>query len=315
MPDTPLLVVSCDRYADLWQPFFQLFHLRWPSCPFPVFLGTNHKSYADPNVTTIAIGDDESWASGLRRMLEELQTDYVIMFLEDFLLTGPVDGSRIKRMVALARDEELGCLRLVSELPLADPPTRALAARDDVGEITKGTLNRVTAQVAIWRVETLMKLLIPGATAWEFEMVGSLLSERLPDPFWGVWEGAVRYEQVVEKGKWKPEGLRICADAGVDIDLGARDVFSHEELARHYDLSMRGTGEGEARRRASLAFRCGYRREGLRWIAKALRIHPASVRFWATAAMGVVGPAPLRWLEHVYLDWRVAAIRRRVRLR
>jgi len=41
-----VLVVSCDKYADLWPPFFQLFLRFWPECPFSVYLISNQKGPA-----------------------------------------------------------------------------------------------------------------------------------------------------------------------------------------------------------------------------------------------------------------------------
>jgi hypothetical protein len=29
-------VVSCDKYSDLWQPFFALFDRFWPDCPLDI---------------------------------------------------------------------------------------------------------------------------------------------------------------------------------------------------------------------------------------------------------------------------------------
>lgn len=313
MNHTPVLVVSCDRYADLWDPCFRILRLRWPDCPFPIYLGANHKSYGGGGVTTITIGDDESWASGVREMVGKLGTSYFIMLLEDFFLTQTVDTALIQEMVDVARGEQLGCLRLVGELPLAYPPTRPLAGRQALGEIAKRTAYRVTAQAAIWRVDTLMELLVPGANAWEFEELGTALSNRLPELFWGVWRDAIHYEQVVEKGKWKAAGLRICAEAGVAIDRTARGVYSAEALAAHYDRSKDGVEEGEMRRAALNAFSRGRRIEGLRWTARAAGRHPASLRLWASAASGLAGPAAISWLESTHLDRRIAEIRRRVR--
>lgn len=310
---TPVLVVSCDRYADLWDPLFRILRLRWPDCPFPIYLGANHKSYEGGDVTTITIGDDESWASGVREMIGRLDTSYVIMLLEDFFLTQTVDTALIQELVDVARREQLGCLRLVGELPLAYPPTRPIAGRETLGEIPKRTAYRVTAQAAIWRVDTLMKLLVPGANAWEFEELGTALSNRLSESFWGVWRNAIHYEQVVEKGMWKPVGLRICAEAGVAIDQAARGVYSAEALAAHYDRSKDGAEDGEMRRAALNAFSRGHRIDGLRWTVRSTGLRPASLRLWASAAWGLAGPAAISWLESTHLDRRVAEIRRRVR--
>ena len=50
-----VLVISCDRYADLWRPFFELFWRHWPDCQGPVYLGSNFTDYSDPRVQTIKV--------------------------------------------------------------------------------------------------------------------------------------------------------------------------------------------------------------------------------------------------------------------
>ncbi len=307
-----VLVVSCDRYRDLWRPFFTIFRKRWPDCPYPVFLGTNRLEYTDHGVTTIAIGEDSSWAGGVRSMLERIESDWVLFMLEDFLLTAAVDTERVQRYARMAREENVGCLRLVSEPPLAFLPSHPVPGHPEVGELAKWELNRVTAQVAIWRRETLMQLLIPGATAWEFETVGTALSNRLPDRFWGVWEEPIHYIQAVEKGKWTPAGLRVCHDLGVAIDRDARGTFSQDELIEHYERAT-GGAESELARIAALAsFRAGNRAGGLRWMARSLRRNPRSLRLWASAVSGMAGARALSWIESNHLDWKIKRIRRRV---
>lgn len=43
--DVAVVVASCDAYADLWEPFFRLFRRYWPDCPYPVYLGSNFRTY------------------------------------------------------------------------------------------------------------------------------------------------------------------------------------------------------------------------------------------------------------------------------
>lgn len=82
--DISVLVVSCDKYSDLWGPFFTLFWRYWtvPSCK--VYLGSNYLIYNDPRVETIAIGEDKNWSHGLIEIVSKIDTPYIILMLEDF---------------------------------------------------------------------------------------------------------------------------------------------------------------------------------------------------------------------------------------
>src|SRR3989338_3266453 len=78
--DTSVLVVSCDKYQDIWKPFFTLFFRYWHDCPYPIYLGSNQRIYADQRVKTIAVGDDKDWSSGFRKMLEQIPQPYDFAF-------------------------------------------------------------------------------------------------------------------------------------------------------------------------------------------------------------------------------------------
>ena len=36
--DSAILILSCDKFSDLWKPFFDLFWKYWPDCPYNVYL-------------------------------------------------------------------------------------------------------------------------------------------------------------------------------------------------------------------------------------------------------------------------------------
>lgn len=225
MPDAAILVVSCDAYSDLWDPYFRLFRRYWPDCPFPVFLGSNFESYQSDTVTTICVGEDVSWADNLRKMLDHIGASRIILFLEDFFLVSQIDTLKVKSLVQLASEEGLGCLRLFPH----PPPSRRVRHRRELGHIRPGDDYRVSTQVAIWDVETLRRLAWPGFSAWDFEIIGSIASNEMHAKFWGVYEPVIDYRNGVWRGRWLPEGLEACRAAGIEIDVEARGMFSPEE--------------------------------------------------------------------------------------
>jgi len=217
-----VLVTSCDKYRDLWEPFFTLFFKYWGDCPYPVYLGTNHLKYDNERVKTIAVGDDTDWSSGFRGMLEEIPHPYVIVLIEDYLLTQPVDTARIDRLVSYMEDKGAGCLRLYPcpgpDLPCPDNP--------EVGEISKGADYRLSLQAAIWNRQTLLELLREGESAWELEINGTERTNDLDVPFLCViGDSPIPYFCTgVVKGKWVKEAVKLCETEGIEVDLTARSV-------------------------------------------------------------------------------------------
>src|SRR6185369_3887254 len=96
------------------------------------------------------------------------------------------------------------------------------------------------------------------------ELLGNKLRDYMPDEFWGLNEPVIVYDQVVEKGRWRPEGLEICRAAGLTPDLDARGVFTEDELQNHYDAAMPGSQRAHVVRNVLRHFREGSRLEGIR---------------------------------------------------
>lgn len=302
--DVPLLVVSCDAYSDLWRPFFALFHQRWPDCPFRVYLGTNEKSFDDPHVTVLHCGPDRPWSVNLRRMLDQLGGEYVILLLEDFFLLRPVESDRLLRLVQLGLDHHVGCLRLYSILP----PPHPLHHEPGLGGFEPGDPYRVTLQAALWRMQTLRRLLAPGLSPWQFELLGSQLSETFDEPFWGVYEPPIVYEHVIEKGRWKPAGLALCREAGIEIDHAARPAFTEEEWRRHNHIHRLRTRLATLRGETVRAFLAGQRKTGLSLTVNYLCRRPFSLRVWALGLAGLFGPRVFALLRRLAVRVRIAGI-------
>src|SRR5258708_6971033 len=312
----PLLVVSCDKYADVWPYFFGLFRLRWPDCPFPILLGSNQLSPELPGVTSVPVGPDSSWSTGVRKMLDRVTelhpgADYLLVFLEDFMLTAPADTRRILELVQTARRNKIGCLRLAAGLPLALPPTHELSELPGVGVVAPGEPYRVTLQVAVWRIETLRQLLPPGLSAWDFETIGTHMSEGLDDPFWAVVRPAIEYEQAIEKGKWKPEGLAILRNAGLDASALTRGVFSEADLVSHYNRSREESAISEHRGAALRSFLAGRRIDGLAHIWRGIRHGKSSFSDLTLSLVGSLGRAATRKALSIYVRLRLRSYSQR----
>jgi hypothetical protein len=313
LQDIPLLVVSCDGYSDLWRPFFCLFRSRWPDCPFPVYLGTNYMVCHEPSVTTITVGEDISWTTGLRSMIDHVGGEYVLLFLEDFLLKRDVDTDRVLQSISIAVERNVGCLRLTAGLPLAFPPSAPVDGIDNIGSINKGEPYRVSAQVALWRTDVLRELLVPGMDPWEFEEIGTRLSTRLEPPFWGVYQREIDYVQSVEKGKWKPEGLALCRQAGVPVDLDRRPAFAAHEWEEYVaNVIAENSRPGMQMQRAIRCFTTGQTWAGVRIMLALLKAKPLDLRQWLVLSIGLLWPSLILILARRRLKQKLVTIAHRL---
>ena len=309
----PLLIVSCDRYQDVWKPFFAIFRRQWPDCPFPVYLGTNSLHCDEPGVETLNIGSDKSWSDDLAAMVRKLNAPHVLLFLDDFFILERVCTADVKNLVAMAVDNALPSVRLA---PLPDPtplPPHPLPGHPQFGAVPPGYPYRVSSQAAIWRSDVLLELLerFPGANIWQWEHYATQLYDTIPSEFWGPFQPYIKYLQVVEKGRWTPIGIELAMDAGVNVDLESRGSFTGEEIRQHYLNATEKPGS-TARRRSVYEFLRGNRLGGLRNAVRAVEFRPSDLRLPLFTLFGLMGKGPLKWLlrKNVEHKWRALAISR-----
>jgi hypothetical protein len=219
-----VLVVSCDKYADLWRPFFDLFFHYWSDCPFPVYLISNTVNAEIAGVRGIVVGPDVSWSDGLLRALAQIEEDYVFLFLEDLLLTGPVDTAAVERVLGWFVSSQGNYIRL-NGFP---PPDVALT--DTVGTVAADTIYRTATVLSVWRRRMLVELLRPGESAWDFETAGSVRSE-VHEGFYSTLSNHIPVVNAVIKGKWQRTALRKAESLCAGFELGERPILNRREQA------------------------------------------------------------------------------------
>ena len=220
-----VLVPSCDKYSDLWRPFFTLFWRNWADCPFPVCLGSNELVFADERIQTIAVGADPGWSAGARRMLGQIPTPYVLIMLDDFFLRRPVSTSRILALLETLRRLDGHMLRLVRKRR----PDFPVDGFPDVGRINNmdGAPYCVSLQATLWRREFLLALLRDDETIWQFETEGSARAQDLPPGFYTVRHDALDYgRHVVQGGQWFWWDVRRHGRMNIGCDFSRRPIMS-----------------------------------------------------------------------------------------
>lgn len=223
-PDCTLLVSSCDRYEDLWEPYFSLLRAHWPDCPFPVMLITESKCPVIENVRPLCLGEGLDWSTLLSRALDQVETPFVLFTLEDFFLREQVNTTLL---TSLLDDVKLGGFSMLRLIPRPGPTV--ILNQKNYGGIQSDAPYKVSTQAAFWEVQTLRQLLVPGEAAWQFEVNASARSSDLSG-FFAVWRDALPYRHhVVERGKWFPWAYRKFSKMNIGVDGTARPIMTVSE--------------------------------------------------------------------------------------
>ena len=174
-PDCALVILSCDAYRDLWDPCLALHRRYWPDCPYPTFLVSETVPVEDPRVRPILGGAGLTWSEIALNALGTLPHRDVLFMIEDFL----PDPPGVERGGGGAAPEPP---RPGRRLPAARAPAAPEPPGDrpsGIGVHERGSRFRASLQAAFWDRRTLLDLLRPDESIWDFERDG-LRAQRRP---------------------------------------------------------------------------------------------------------------------------------------
>lgn len=232
-----VLILSCDKYEDAWQPFFSLFHKFWPECPYPVYLGTNTISPVLPGVKTLLSGEAENWSADTRKILGQIPEDYIILLLEDYFFLGKVDEEWLKECLDFTQKNKAAFMRIASFRKDHEPMYAFDAAtyQKRFGITKLDAPFRVNLQAGIWNKTDLIDLLKDGESPWQFEVNASVRSRTSKKSFLGITEssekdiisGPIPYLcTAITKGTWMRETINLCRKENIGLDLSKRPMES-----------------------------------------------------------------------------------------
>jgi hypothetical protein len=193
-----ILICSCDRYRSVWNLHLDYLDKYWADCPYPIFLGTD--SLASDRVPTLNCGDQQlAWSLRVYEWLMQLDSDYVLVTLDDFILRSPVSTEDIQHCLDFAIQKQIDCIRLrVRPKPFYRDADDSLFGKYEIS-----MPYFVSLQAAIWKRDTLTSLIQGGESIWEFEHRGTERAQKYGKlKFYGVYKTLFDYgEHIIDGSK------------------------------------------------------------------------------------------------------------------
>ncbi len=170
-----ILVLSCDKNAALLNIFFRFFRENWRQCPFPVYLGMEREKVSHLNVEVL-LSNHPSWSGRVRGYLEQIQSEYVLPILDDFVLEEEADQAELDRILSIMGERpDIACVSLADiydKKNYASEFPRLVYRRRRANYL-------LSTQVGIWRKDVLRGLLREDENPWQTELYGSIRARRL----------------------------------------------------------------------------------------------------------------------------------------
>lgn len=237
--DLTIVVNTCDTYQDVLEIFFHAFKLHWPDCPYPVVINTESNTYQHParvhNYSSTSGLDD--WGDRLLSTLSSIESEFVLMLYDDFILDRSVSKERVTTALDLLKSEAQGVVAYLinTTLPLSLPESTLSFV-----EIKDRTDYRLNSAPGIWRRKSLMAYTSPGDTPWAWEVFGSYRTWGDGKRFYSLnpnQSDIYPYNHAkggaIYRGKWVREVVEQVIQAySLNIDWRKRGFSSDTELEK-----------------------------------------------------------------------------------
>ena len=171
-----LIYCTCDRYESLWSNFFKLWKKYWAEFDSQVILNTEEKDFSFDGLNIIRPSfskQNPTWSESLLESLEMVETPYVILTLDDFYIKSPVDVQTLNVCIEqMDKDKDVNLFTFGWQ-PGKNKPCEFC---DLFEQRARFATYRINAQLALWRVSYLKKIIRKYENPWEFELNGSFRS-------------------------------------------------------------------------------------------------------------------------------------------
>ena len=223
-----IAVISFDKYSDIWDVFALCINKFWKDRNYKTYLITNEITPVYEGIEVLNTGKEVSWSHRARTALELVAEEYVLLLLEDYLISEKVDNLKVEKALWYMKENDLDYLRI------APIPKIKNAQKTEFSEITSNMLYGVNLQAAIWKKEYFLKILSDeNFSAWEFEARQKFgETTRVEGKCFASNDFVINYLNGIIQGKWYIKTLKSFAAMGIEISLGDRSVMTDKDMRR-----------------------------------------------------------------------------------
>lgn len=231
-----ILVVSCDKNEDLFEPFYICLEKYWKNHPEVIY---STESVINPYYKTISLNYDlEHWTDRVRETVEQIDDDYILFMVDDIFIREQVDNEKVLSLCNYLIDDYANINLQLNGDKQATPISEELLER------SPGKWN-LCCMCTLWQKSALLDLFDYSANPWKFEENNYsknykfLISKTGNIINWGRKSNKDRYFGVVQ-GKWDIECIKFFIKEGLDkdIDFSERGLWYPE--SDYYFMQLAG---------------------------------------------------------------------------
>ena len=246
-----MVLMTCDKYEDTWNPFFSQLKVNWPEFNMPIYLGSETKtfSFLGFNINCPLSREEpiEQWSMRLLKLIDKIDTEYILFFLDDFWLSQKVDNNCFNKIFSyMQENNDIGFVCLLHEekkfITINRETLITSSEYDELNEWKKGLPFRITTQAGLWKKSYLIKLLRAHESVWYFETRATWRSKFCKERVFNVKDNLLNYPVggVIGGGKLYKDYLHLYPKEITDMcsERGLIDFCDSDK--RRYPQNPKG---------------------------------------------------------------------------
>lgn len=229
-----ILVNSCDAYSDVLDLFFKAFQEFWPDNTFPIVVNTESSPLLEYSEIEKKV---KPWGERLIDILNKIETQYVIVLFDDFILEDKVDSKKINAVLNILHNDNDSSVFYLNAACVSDhkddPDNDYRLLKDNVDY-------RLNSVPSIWKKEDLIRFTKPIDNPWSWEVFGSYRTFNKSKNFYSassqvknIFNYNYKKGGAIYRGKWVKEVVESKINKyGLNIDLQQRGIVDFNEKVR-----------------------------------------------------------------------------------
>lgn len=236
-----ILVNSCDLYEDAWEPFFRLLEIQWPECKYNIVLNTETKQYMGQyDIKTINTKIGIPWSKRLKKVVKQIDSEYIMFFLEDEFLRSPVNNKCFENTITfMDKNPDVGYILMKhsgkQKIEIEEPYFERNRITDKY---------QIVGLSALYRKDFLLNILRNHESPWDYE---AFATDRLKKSNYKAMQYNKNmpcifdYDDTIENGygitkrRWLKSTKVLLDSFGIDVNyenLGWYEDLEEQEIPR-----------------------------------------------------------------------------------
>lgn len=246
-----LVVNTCDSYSDLWELFYLALDEYWPNRTIPMLYNTERKVELGFSVSNCTLHQSHAkdWGGRLIHTLDDVETDFVLMVCDDFIIESHFDESLLAQALSwMDKNKDISVFYLDNTKLKAVQTEKSYGGFELINDKAEFRLNTAPG---LWRKDDLKLFTGKEDSPWAWEVFGTYRTQRVNKQFYQpinhkVYNFNGSKGGAIYRGKWVEEVVADKIDKyKLNIDLNERGVsspISFEKRSLSWKLQFLWTG-------------------------------------------------------------------------